>query len=183
MGYVGQGIVSVVNRWQYRSAVAAAACLVGFYAAADRFHFWQPLDMKSPPQDVTILADWLEANLEKSDIFLIGPDDRLRYAWYREPVGRSRFVPNTNDVRSLIRAAEKGGARYVVISKGLYGSRLLQFSNAIWLEGQDLVAADDIRGWRLVFNDPVGAVDYLVFELTEKPSKTQGEKKGDGKRS
>ncbi len=165
LGYFAAALFGVTGRWRYRAAVLILAVTLSFWSVADRLEAARPFQVDAPAEGSMRLAAWLYENLEPGDLYLAGPDESLRFAWYHRTRGRTRNIPETRDVPSLFKQARVLGARYVVISSALYYQRVLQFSGWITFEGKDLRLDAPIDGWTPVFTDPVPPADYIVFEI------------------
>ncbi len=165
LGYFATGLVMLVPRWQYRAAFLTGACLLGIWSFYARFGIVPPGHSAKPPADALILAQWLDKNLSANDVYLLGPDNSLRFGWYHKTPGCALQVPITRDVPSLVAASVNLGAKYVVISRRLYRSRPLQFGTWIRFKRKKVVLGGDAEGWKPVFKDPLPPVDYVVFEV------------------
>jgi len=165
LGYLSAIIVSAWAARPYQVVILASATALGFWGVAHGAGVLSPFAMKGPTEDTKSLAAWLDGKLEPSDVYLVGPDDSLRFGWWRTVKGRPQSVPATKDIQSLVAASRKLGARYVVISRTLYENRFLQMSGTFVVEDEGLKPVRRIKGWKPVYRDPFEPVRYIVFEV------------------
>jgi len=164
-GYVSVGAVRLVGLWPYRALVLVAACVLGTATASSRLDIVHPYAVRMPDKDAVVLADWLDAHVKGSDVYLVGPDESLRLGWYRQQRGVDKPVPRTRDVETLVQASRRLKAKYVVISRAVYFARILQFTTAFDTPNSSLTVTRPIGGWAEVFRDPIPPVEYIVFEV------------------
>ncbi|MHC4711752.1 MAG: ArnT family glycosyltransferase [Planctomycetota bacterium] len=167
LGYLSKGLVGTVAKWQYTAAVVTLVVITQLRPTANRMNAFRPMRMHRPAKEAVRLAEWLRDNLDRGDRYLVGPDDELEFEWFLGTELRSGNVPFTRNVKSLVARSRELDARYIIVSRNLllYTGRTIQFGDLIRFEGEDMVQGRQAEGMRQVFEDPVGQVDFIVFEI------------------
>jgi len=171
LGYFAAGTMQAVGNRRWRAFIIGAGCLLTFWSTAMRLRIVRPFTLARPVPEAPALAEWLDEHMSEDELYLLGPDEKLRFEWYIDPPGRSQNIPITRNVPELVEASRESGAKYVVISRSLLDNRALQFSGYRILT-DDGTGPQEIEGWRHVFSDPFPPEDFVVFEVLPENSES-----------
>ena len=164
LAYFAGGAVWIFQSRRWRAGLMIGASLLAFGAVTGRLRIAQPLHVRPPDPEVVRLAEWLAENMERNELYLLGPDEAFRFGWFMERPARTENIPNTHTIADLVQDSRKRGARHVVITRGFINSRMLQFRGLVRFENGNMEPMA-INGWRPVFEDPRAPVDYIVYEV------------------